>query len=70
MFEYATGYEYARILHMPVNLNMPGLHRVLNMPEKFLNVPEYAGICVNMPKICLNEWLLFYISPVLSIMKL
>ena len=42
--EYASvsDFEYVRVL------NMPGLHRVLNMPEKFLNISEYAWICQNM----------------------
>ena len=38
--------------------NMPGLHRVQNMPGKCLNMPEYAWICLDLP-----EWLLLYISP-------
>ena len=31
-----SDFEYNRVL------NMPGLNMVLNMPEEFLNVPEYA----------------------------
>ena len=29
---------------------MLGLQRVLNMPEYFLNMPEYEGILANMAK--------------------
>ena len=35
------------------NISRPyilGLHRVLNMPEYFLNMPEYEGIWTNMAK--------------------
>ena len=52
--------EYNRVL------NMRGLHRVLNMPAEFLNMPnyawiwlnmlEYAGIYANMPK---YTWMAF-----------
>ena len=38
--------------------NMPGLHRVLNMPEQLLDMPGYALICLY-----LSEWLSFYIYP-------
>ena len=42
--EYASvsDFEYAWVL------NMSGLQRVLNMPEKFVNMSEYAWICQNM----------------------
>ena len=29
---------------------MPRLHRILNIPEYFLNISEYAKTCVNVPK--------------------
>ena len=48
--EYASDFEYARVL------NMPGLHRVLNANES-LNMPDYAWLCLNMPElagICVN----------------
>ena len=42
------GSEYTRILNMPLVLNipeflnMPGLHRVLDMPELYQDMPEYV----------------------------
>ena len=35
-------------------LDMPGLHRVLNMPDYDWIIPEYAWLCLN-----LSEWLCF-----------
>ena len=29
---------------------MPRLHRILNIPEYFLNISEYAKTCVNVTK--------------------
>ena len=43
--------EYTRVL------NMSRLHRVQNMPEKILNIPEYVWLCLNMSEyacICRN----------------
>ena len=31
-------------------LNMPGLHRVLNMPEYARMISKYAWTCPDMPK--------------------
>ena len=36
---------------------MPKLHRIQNMPEQFLNLPEYAKLCLDMTEyagICVN----------------
>ena len=51
---------FDKVLIMPTVRNMPGIQRVQNMPKKFLNMsnyvwiglnmPEYTGICVTMPK--------------------
>ena len=45
---------------------MPGLYRIVNIPEKFLNMAKYVWIYLNILEyawICLNlpEWLLFQI---------
>ena len=45
--EYASDFEYTRIL------NMAGLHRILNMSE-------YAGICVHMPKSAKMTFVLYF----------
>ena len=63
--------EYARVLNMllilniigsenTTVLNMPGLYRVLNMPEYAWIIPGYAWLCLNVP---ISEWFLFYIYP-------
>ena len=69
-FEYGSGSKYEKVL------NVLGLDRLLNKPEYgwiilkyvwiYLNIREYAGVCVNMP----IWWLLFYISPLQSIINL
>ena len=41
-FEICQDSEYTRVL------NMPRLHRVQNTPEYFLNMPEYAWLCLDM----------------------
>ena len=77
--EYTSGSKYTSVLIMPrfsiwiyqcseytKVLNMPGLHRVPNDSEQFLNMSdyawiglnmsEYAEIYINMPK---SDWLAF-----------
>ena len=46
--EYASGFKYAKVL------NMPGLHRALNMPEYAWIIPEYVWLCLNR---CLYAWI-------------
>ena len=48
--EYPSGSENATVLKYKRFLNMLVLHMVLNMPESFLNMSDYAGICLNMPE--------------------
>ena len=38
--EYATGSEYGRVWNVPYS-KMPGSHRVLNMAESFVIMPDY-----------------------------
>ena len=52
--EYPSGSDYTRVL------NMPGLYRLLNMPD-------YAGICVNMPK---SAWITFVLHFSIEILYL
>ena len=40
--EYATGTEYVRVL------NIPGLHRILNMSQYTWIIVEYAWLCRNI----------------------
>ena len=40
-------------------VNMPRLHRVLNMPKYVWTIHEYVWLCLNI--LNLPEWLLFYI---------
>ena len=60
-FWMCHSFEYSRVLNMPLVLNMQrfwichsselGLHRIQNKPGYpwiFLDIPEYAGICVNI----------------------
>ena len=42
--------NFCKMLHLSLVLNMPELHRVLIIPQKFLNMPEFVEICVNVPK--------------------
>ena len=41
--------KYTRVLNMPGlhHGDNPWLHRVRNIPEYFLNMPEYAWICIS-----------------------
>ena len=39
-FEYISGSEYAKCSEHTGFLNMLGLHKVLNMPEQFLDMPD------------------------------
>ena len=48
--EYPSGSENATVLKYKRFLNILVLHMVLNMPESFLNMSDYAGICFNMPE--------------------
>ena len=68
--------EYACFKNTRI-LNMPGLHGVQNMPEQFLiylNMPDHVWIYLNISEYAgyawislnLTEWLLFYISPVIT----
>ena len=38
---------------------MQGLHRVLNMPEYFQNMPEYEGVWANMAKSAFKAFVLY-----------
>ena len=64
--------EYARVLNiLPVlhisgfwiyHGSMPGLHRVLNMPECAQIIPGYGWLCLNVPKsVCMAFVLHFLI---------
>ena len=59
-YEYVSGSKYARVL------NIPWLHRVLDMSEYTWIIPDYAWLCRNMldyARICLNiaksAWIAF-----------
>ena len=57
--EYASGSEYVKGSGYTTVLNMPGLHRVLNMPEYAWIIPGYAWLCVNVLK-CV--WIILYLK--------
>ena len=73
--EYASGFEYARILNASefwICQGYTGLRICLNNSWLYLNMPHYVGICLSMPEyawVCLNlhERLLLYISPVVTL---
>ena len=68
--EYASGFEYAKILNIPefwICLDFTGFKICLNNSRICLIMSGYVWICLNIPQyawICLNlpEWFLFYMS--------
>ena len=64
--EYASGYEFARVLNTRLVLNLPGFWICQGYTGFWiclimsgwicLDMSEYAGICVNMPK---SAWIAF-----------
>ena len=66
-FWICQGFEYTRVLNVSLVLSMSrfwickgytGFGISLDSPEWFRNMPECAGICVNMPK---TVWMAFYV---------